>query len=241
MGFDRPRTLVAKGGGAMRVLLVEDEPRLAATVRRGLTAEGFVVELARTGPNGLWLARENSYDVVVLDIMLPGLNGYDVCKQLRLEEVWTPVLMLTAKDGDLDEVDAFDLGADDWLTKPFSFAVLVARLRALVRRGAPARPTDLRAGDLALNPATRRVARGDQSISLTPREFGLLHFLLRHPGEVVSKSDILTNVWDRNYEGDENVVEVYVGYVRRKIDQPFGRAAIETVRGIGYRLAADGG
>jgi two-component system OmpR family response regulator len=225
----------------MRVLLVEDEPRLAANLRRGLTAEGFVVEHARTGPDGLWLARENSYDVVVLDIMLPGLNGYDVCKQLRLEEIWTPVLMLTAKDGDLDEVDAFDLGADDYLTKPFSFAVLVARLRALVRRGAPARPIDLRAGDLALNPATRRVVRGDQQISLTPREFGLLHYLLRHPGEVVSKSDILTNVWDRNYEGDENVVEVYVGYVRRKIDQPFGRAAIETVRGIGYRLAADGG
>jgi two-component system, OmpR family, response regulator len=225
----------------MRVLLVEDEPRLAATVRRGLTAEGFVVEHARTGPDGVWLGRENSYDVVVLDIMLPGLNGYDVCKQLRREEIWTPILMLTAKDGEFDEVDAFDVGADDYLTKPFSFAVLVARLRALVRRGAPARPTDLHAGDLVLNPATRRVARGNQQILLTPREFGLLQYLLRHRGEVVSKIDILTNVWDRNYEGDENVVEVYIGYVRRKIDQPFGRAAIQTVRGIGYRLAADGG
>ncbi len=224
----------------MRVLLVEDETRLAETVRRGLMAEGFVVDVEATGPDGLWSATEGGYDVVVLDIMLPGLNGYDVCKELRRREIWTPILMLTAKDGEFDQVDAFDLGADDYLTKPFSFAVLVARLRALIRRGAPERPVALAAGDLSLNPSTRRVSRGGVDISLTPREFGLLHYLMRRRGEVVSKVDILQNVWDAHYEGDENVVEVYIGYLRRKVDQPFGRRSIETLRGMGYRMAADG-
>jgi two-component system OmpR family response regulator len=225
----------------VKVLLVEDEVRLADHVRRGLGAEGFVVDVVHNGSDGLFNAQVNSYDVVVLDIMLPRMNGYDVCRRMRQAGVWTPVLMLTAKDGEYDQADALDLGADDYLTKPFSFLVLVARLRALVRRGAPVRPTVLAAGDLTLDPASRAVRRGEREVTLTPREFGLLHYLMRHRGDVVSKSDILESVWDANYEGDDNVVEVYVGYLRRKIDQPFGRHAIETVRGAGYRLAAGGG
>jgi DNA-binding response OmpR family regulator len=225
----------------MKVLLVEDEVRLAENVRRGLTAEGFVVDVVHDGDEGLFNAQVNAYDVVVLDIMLPGLNGYDVCRRMRASGVWTPVLMLTAKDGEYDQADALDLGADDYLTKPFSFLVLVAHLRALIRRGAPVRPAVLAAGDLTLDPATRRVRRGEHAITLTPREFGLLHFLLRHRGDVVSKTDILESVWDANYDGDDNVVEVYVGYLRRKIDHPFGRHSIETLRGMGYRLAAGGG
>lgn len=225
----------------MRVLLVEDEVRLAENVRRGLSAEGFVVDVVHNGTDGLFNAEVSTYDVVVLDIMLPGLNGYEVCRRMRASGIWTPVLMLTAKDGEYDQTDAFDLGADDYLTKPFSFLVLVARLRALIRRGAPVRPAVLAAGDLTLDPATRTVRRAHEEITLTPREFGLLHFLMRHRGDVVSKTDILESVWDANYEGDDNVVEVYVGYLRRKIDQPFGRHAIETIRGAGYRLAAAGG
>ena len=225
----------------MRVLLVEDEVRLAENVRRGLAAEGFVVDVVHDGTEGLFQGQVNDYDFVVLDIMLPGLNGYEVCRRLRAGGVWSPVLMLTAKDGEYDQADALDLGADDYLTKPFSFLVLVARLRALIRRGAPVRPTVLQAGDLALDPARRIVRRDDAEITLTPREFGVLHFLMRHRGDVVSKSAILESVWDAHYEGDANVVEVYVGYLRRKIDQPFGRHAIETVRGMGYRLAAGGG
>jgi two-component system OmpR family response regulator len=225
----------------MRVLVVEDEVPLAETVRRGLAAEGFNVDVVYDGEEGLWAAKENAYDAVLLDIMLPKLNGYKVCRELRAAGVWTPVLMLTAKDGEYDQADAFDLGADDYLTKPFSFVVLIARLRAIIRRGAPERPTVLVAGDLELDPAPRRVSRGDQEIELTPREFGLLEFLMRHRGDVVSKTEILQNVWDAHYDGDPNVVEVYVGYLRRKIDTPYGRKAIETVRGIGYRLAADGG
>lgn len=225
----------------MRVLMVEDEVRLADTVRRGLKAEGFNVDVVHDGVEGLWRAKENAYDVIVLDIMLPGLNGYKVCEQLRAAGVWTPVLMLTAKDGEYDQTDAFDLGADDYLTKPFSFIILVARLRALIRRGAPERPAVLAAGDLSLDPARRRVERGGQELTLTPREFGLLEFLMRHRGDVVSKTEILEGVWDAHYDGDPNVVEVYVGYLRRKIDVPYGRRAIETVRGVGYRLAHDGG
>ncbi len=225
----------------MRVLLVEDEVRLAENVRRGLAAEGFVVDVVHDGTEGLFQGQVNDYDVVVLDIMLPGLNGYEVCRRLRAGGVWSPVLMLTAKDGEYDQADALDLGADDYLTKPFSVLVLVARLRALIRRGAPARPTVLQAGDLTLDPARRTVRRDGAEIVLTPREFGVLHFLMRHRGDVVSKSAILESVWDAHYEGDANVVEVYVGYLRRKIDQPFGRHAIETVRGMGYRLAAGGG
>ncbi len=223
------------------MLLVDDEPRLVDAVQRGLVAEGFQVEVARDGEQGLWMAREGNFDVIVLDIMLPKLNGYRVCQSLRDEEIWTPVLMLTAKDGEHDEADAFDLGADDYLTKPFSFVVLVARLRALLRRGAPERPVVLQAGDLTLDPARRLVLRAEHEIPLTPREFGLLHFLLRRKGDVVTKSEILAAVWDENYEGDSNVVEVYIGYLRRKIDAPFDRQAIETVRGVGYRLADNGG
>ncbi|WP_127131853.1 response regulator transcription factor [Georgenia sp. SYP-B2076] len=224
----------------MKVLVVEDEVRLADTVRRGLVAEGFNVDVMHNGVDGLWAATENGYDVVVLDIMLPRLSGYRVVEEMRARGVWTPVLMLTAKDGEHDQADAFDLGADDYLTKPFSFIVLVARLRALVRRGAPERPSVLVAGDLSLDPAQRRVRRGRTEIPLTPREFGLLEFLMRRPGDVATKAQILHGVWDAHYDGDDNVVEVYVGYLRRKIDQPFGRRTIETVRGMGYRLSADG-
>ena len=220
----------------MRVLMVEDEVRLAETVSRGLRAEGFVVDIAHDGAEGLAEAQLRDYDVIMLDIMLPSMNGYDVCRNLREAGVWVPILMLTAKDGEYDEADAFDLGADDYLTKPFSFVVLVARLRALVRRGAPERPAVLSAGDLTLDPATRAVRRGESDIALTPREFGLLQFLMRHPGEVLSKAEIVQSVWDMNYDGDENVVEVYVGYLRRKIDQPFGTTTIQTLRGAGYRL-----
>jgi len=225
----------------MRVLLVEDEPRLAEMVRVGLVSEGFVVEVGADGADGLWRGTEGEFDVIVLDIMLPKLNGYDVLRILREREIWTPVLMLTAKDGEYDQADAFDLGADDYLTKPFSFVVLTARLRALQRRGAPERPSVLTAGDLSLDPARRRAARGDTVLTLTPREYGVLEFLLRNKGTVLSKAQILAAVWDAHYDGDDNIVEVYVGYLRRKIDTPFGRQAIETVRGMGYRLLADGG
>jgi two-component system OmpR family response regulator len=228
----------------MRVLIVEDELNLAETVRAGLRIEGFTVDVVHTGVDGLWAAVEQpygAYDVIVLDLMLPGLNGYEVCRQLRERRVWTPVLVLTAKDGEYDQADALDLGADDYLTKPFSFVVLVARLRALVRRGAPPRPAVLAAGDLVLDPARRRVERAGTEVAVTPREFALLEFLMRHRGDVVTKGEILDNVWDANFEGDRNIVEVYVSYLRKKIDQPYGRAAIETVRGAGYRIAADGG
>lgn len=222
----------------MRVLVVEDERPFAETLRRGLIAEGFSVDLAHTGTEGLWAATEQTYDVIVLDIMLPEMSGYEVLKRLRATERWTPVLMLTAKDGEYDEADAFDLGADDYLTKPFSYVVLLARLRALLRRGAPARPAVLIAGDLRLDPAARTVHRGQKKIELTAREFGLLEYLLRRRGEALTKNDILTHVWDAHYEGDENVVEVYIGYLRRKIDTPFGTHTIETLRGVGYRLSA---
>jgi two-component system OmpR family response regulator len=225
----------------MRVLMVEDEVRLAETVRRGLTDAGFVVELVENGEDAVWAATENSYDVIVLDIMLPKLNGYKVLEQLRERGVWTPVLMLTAKDGEYDQTDAFDLGADDYLTKPFSFLVLVARLRALIRRGGPERPVVLVAGDLTLDPARRRVERAGQEVALTPREYGLLEFLMRHRGDTVNKMEILENVWDPAFDGDPNVVEVYIRYLRLKLDAPFGRHAIETVRGMGYRLDSDGG
>ncbi|NIH84356.1 response regulator transcription factor [Amycolatopsis granulosa] len=218
----------------MRVLVVEDEQVFAETLRKGLTAEGFAVEVAHTGPDGLWLAREQQFDVVVLDLMLPGLSGYEVLKRLRQSENWTPVLVLTAKDGEYDEADAFDLGADDYLTKPFSYVVLLARLRALLRRGAPERPAVLTLADLRLDPAARTVHRGDREIELTAREFGLLEFLLRRRGEALSKREILTHVWDAHYDGDENIVEVYVGYLRRKI----GPDLIQTLRGVGYRLSA---
>jgi two-component system, OmpR family, response regulator len=225
----------------VRVLLVEDQPLLAEAVRRGLMAEHVAVDIRRDGPDGLNAAAVGRYDVVVLDIMLPGLSGYRVLQGLRSRGVETPVLMLTAKDGEYDQADAFELGADDYLIKPFSMIVLLARLRSLVRRSAPERPVRLVAGDLTLDPATRRVFRGETLVELTPREFGLLEFLLRSAGDVVSRTEILHGVWDAHYDGDSNVVEVYVRYLRRKIDKPFDRQAIETVRGVGYRLAADGG
>jgi DNA-binding response OmpR family regulator len=225
----------------MRVLIVDDERPLAETIRRGLTDEGFVVEVSHDGEDGLWAATEKHFDAIVLDIMLPKGNGYQVLAELRRREVWTPVLMLTAKDGDYDQIDAFDLGADDYLTKPFSFNVLVARIRALIRRGAPERPVVLSCGDLTLDPIRRRVERGGSEISLTPREYGLLEFLMQHRGDIVTKSEILDGVWDPAFEGDPNVVEVYVRYLRRKIDTPFERKAIETVRGMGYRLSTTGG
>ena len=225
----------------MRVLVVEDERRLAAGLRHGLEAEGFAVDVVDNGVDGLWMAREHPFDVIVLDIMLPGLNGYRVCAALREDCIWTPILMLTAKDGEWDEVEALDTGADDFLSKPFSSAVLVARLRALMRRGARERPVVLVAGDLRMDPGARTVWRGDAAVELTARELALLEFLLRRAGEVVSKREILAHVWDADFAGEPNIVEVYVRRLRNRLDRPFGRQAIQTVRGCGYRLAADGG
>lgn len=225
----------------MRVLLVEDEPHVAEAISRGLLAEGVVATVCTDGLDGLHRAVEEVFDVIVLDIMLPGLSGYEVCRRLRAADRWTPVLMLTAKDGDYDEVDALDLGADDYLTKPFSFVVLLAHLRALVRRGAPPRPVLLTAGDLVLDPAGHRCHRGPTEIALTRREFGLLQYLMRAKDITVSREDIIAGVWDEFYEGDRNIVEVYIGHLRRKIDIPFGRSSIHTVRGVGYRLDGRGG
>jgi two-component system, OmpR family, response regulator len=222
----------------VRLLIVEDEVRLASALQRGLIGEGFTVDVAHTGPDGLHAAQESSYDAVVLDIMLPGLSGYRIIERLRDAQNWVPILMLTAKDGEYDEADALDLGADDYLTKPFSFVVLLARLRALLRRGVTPRPAALTVGDLVLDPAAHTVTRAARNIELTPREFALLEFLMRRSGEAVSKADLLHHVWDAHYEGDANVVEVYVGYLRRKIDTPFGRQSVQTVRGAGYRLVA---
>jgi two-component system OmpR family response regulator len=223
----------------VRVLVVDDEVRLAAYLKQGLEAEGYAVDVARDGEEGLWLARNQAYDVIVLDIMLPKRNGYQVCSDLRTEGNWTPVLMLTAKDGEFDVAEALDTGADDYLTKPFSFVVLAARLRALVRRGAVERPAVLEVGDLRLDPASHRCWRAGEKIDLTPKEFSLLEYLMRHPDVVLSKLDILGAVWDWSFDGGPNVVEVYVGYLRRKVDGPFGRNSIETVRGVGYRLVPD--
>jgi two-component system, OmpR family, response regulator len=225
----------------MRILVVEDDRTLAAAVGRGLRAEGFAVDVAHDGADGLWYACENFYDVIVLDIMLPGLDGFALCGRLRDAGNWSPILMLTAKDGDLDEAHALDTGADDFLSKPFSYVVLLARVRALLRRGRKERPTVLRAGDLVLDPAGHRVARGAVPIEVSPRQFALLEFLMRHAGDPVSKSDILAHVWDFAYEGPQNIVEVYVSQLRRRIDAPFGRNSLETVRTVGYRLDPDGG
>ena len=224
----------------MRVLVVEDEKQLAIAVKKGLEAEGFAVDVALTGTDGLWMARENDYDLHILDIMLPGVNGYQICATLRDEGVWTPILMLTAKDGEFDEAEALDSGADDYLTKPFSYVVLLARLRALLRRGVRERPAVLESGSLRLDPATRRCWRSEREVALTAREVSLLEFLLRHENEVVSKREILDHVWDYEFEGSPNIVEVYVKHLRNKIDRPFGLDTIHTVRGSGYRLASDG-
>jgi DNA-binding response OmpR family regulator len=225
----------------MRALVVEDELRLAAGLRNGLEAEGFAVDVALSGTDGLWLAREHAYDVLVLDLMLPEIDGFEICATLRTEQIWTPVLMLTARDTDTDQVRALNTGADDYLTKPFSYAVLIARLRALVRRGASERPVVIAAGDLRLDPAARRAWRGQVELTLTARELSLLEFLLRRPETVVSKRTILEHVWDYDFDGDPNIVEVYVRRLRNKLDRPYGRASIATLRGSGYRLTADDG
>ena len=225
----------------MRVLAVEDEKRVASAVKRGLEAEGFAVDVALTGTDGLWLAQENDYDLIVLDIMLPGVNGYRICSTLREAGNWTPILMLTAKDGDYDEAEALDTGADDYLTKPFSYVVLIARLRALLRRAGRGDLVTYEAGDLRLDPRAHRVWRDDREIDLTAREFSVLEYLLSRAGEVVPKRDILEHVWDFDFDGDPNIVEVYVGRLRRRVDDPFARRAIETVRGAGYRMRTDGG
>jgi two-component system, OmpR family, response regulator len=225
----------------MRILIVDDEMRFADGLRRGLVAEGFAVDIAGTGTEGLWLARENDYAAIILDIMLPRMSGYRLCEILRKEMIWTPVLMLTAKDGEWDQIEALDTGADDFLTKPFSFSILLARIRALIRRGARERPAVLEAGDLCVDPAARQVRRGAEAIVLTTREFSVLEFLIRRKGDVVSKREILEGVWDHDYEGDPNIIEVYIRHLRNKLDRPFGRAAIETIRGAGYRLVSNGG
>ena len=225
----------------MRVLLVEDDERLVEVMKRGLQREGFVVDTASDGEEGLWVAQEIDYDAIILDLMLPKRNGYQVCADLRAAGIWTPILMLTAKHGEHDHAEALDTGADDFLTKPFSYVVLVAHLRALVRRTSRVRPAVLSVGDLRLDPARHRCWRGDTEIDLTPRQFGLLQFLMTRPGDVLSKTEILEHVWDDSYDMDVNVVEVYVGYLRKKIDIPFSRTSIQTLRLVGYRLDPDGG
>ncbi len=220
----------------MRILVVEDEVNLAAAVAQGLRAEGYEVEISHDGNDGLWRAREGQFDAILLDIMLPGMNGYRVCDTLRKEGIWTPILMLTAKGGEYDEAEGLDTGADDYLTKPFSLVVLLARLRALIRRGTSVRPAKLAVGDLELDPATRGCQRGSETIELTPREFAVLEALAVRPDEVVTKQQLIDRVWGLDYFGPPNIVEVYIGYLRKKIDRPFGINSIQTVRGVGYRV-----
>ena len=222
----------------MRVLVVEDEVALAEGIARGLEGEGFEVSVAHDGLDGFERASTGEFDLIVLDIMLPGMNGYRVCSSLRDAEVWTPILMLTAKSGEYDEAEALDTGADDFLSKPFSFLVLVARLRALARRRGDHNLQPLELGDLTLDIVARTCRRGSTEIPLSPREFALLEALLRRRGQVISKQELLDLVWGEGFEGDPNVVEVYVGYLRRKIDRPFGMSDLETVRGEGYRLGS---
>ena len=225
----------------MRALIVEDELKMAALLRRGLVEEGYATDVARTGEDALRMARSTAYDAIVLDVMLPGLDGFGVCRELRSSGVWTPILMLTARDDVLDRVAGLDAGADDYLTKPFSFAELLARLRALARRTLAERPTVLVAGSLRLDPATQQVWRGDVAIELSAKEFALLETFMRRPGQVLSRQDLLEHTWDGANENRSNVVDVYVGYLRTKLDRPFGRRSIETVRRSGYRLRVDGG
>jgi two-component system, OmpR family, response regulator len=220
----------------VRVLVVEDELKMASLVRRGLTEEGHAADVATTGEDGVWMAQAHPYDAIVLDVMLPGLSGFETCRRLRNAGVWAPVLMLTARDAVEDRVAGLDAGADDYLTKPFSFAELLARLRALARRGVVERPTQLVVGDLRLDPARRRAWRGEREVSLSPKEFALLEAFMRRPGEVLSRLQLLEHAWDFAYENRSNVVDVYVRYLREKIDRPFGADSLETVRGVGYRL-----
>jgi len=225
----------------MRALVVEDEPKMAALLRRGLVEDGYAADVAGTGEEALRMARAVPYDAIVLDVMLPGLGGFDVCRQLRSSGVWSPVLLLTARDGIDDRVVGLDAGADDYLTKPFSFAELLARLRALTRRGLSERRTVLEVGSLRLDPATRQVWRKDVQLELSAKEFALLETFMRRPGHVLSRIDLLDHAWDYGYESRSNVVDVYVGYLRAKIDRPFGLRSIETLRNAGYRLRSDGG
>ena len=223
----------------MRVLVVEDEVKLSGLLRRGLTEEGYAADVARTGEDALWMARSVEYDAIVLDLMLPELDGLEVCRGLRDSGVWTPVLMLTARDAVEDRVAGLDAGADDYLQKPFSFAELLARLRALARRGLPERPTVLEVGSLRLDPATRQVWRGEVELRLSAKEFALLETFMRRPGRVLSRGQLLEHAWDFAYENRSNVVDVYVRYLREKVDRPFGLSQLETVRGAGYRLRAE--
>jgi two-component system OmpR family response regulator len=229
-------TILSPGRWRVRVLVVEDEVKMAGLLKRGLEEEGYAVDVAGNGQEAVWMATENPYDAIVLDVMLPDLDGLEVCRSIREAGQWSPVLMLTARDAVPDRVSGLDAGADDYLAKPFSFAELLARLRALVRRGAAERPAVLRIGDLTLDPAGRRVARGDVPIELTAKEFALLDFLMRHPGEVLTRTRLIEHVWDFAYDGDSNLVDVYIRYLRQKVDRPFGSDSIETVRGAGYRL-----
>ncbi len=225
----------------MRLLVIEDDVRMATAIRRGLRTEGIVADVAARGDTALGMARATDYDALVLDVMLPGIYGFETCRRLRADGVWTPIIMLTARDGVEDRIRGLDEGADDYLTKPFSLAELLARVRALVRRGPVERPVVLSAGDLRLDPATREVWRGDREIELSAREFGLLEAFMRRPGHVLSQTQLLDAAWDLGYRQNSNVVEVYVRYLREKIDRPFGVTSLETVRGIGYRLRRDGG
>jgi two-component system, OmpR family, response regulator len=225
----------------MRILIVEDEPKLARLLARGLGEEGHAADIAPTGEEALWMATATAYDAIVLDVMLPGLDGFAVCRTLRDRQVWTPVLMLTARDAVEDRIHGLDTGADDYLLKPFVFSELLARLRALVRRGPGERPTQLEAGDLCLDPASHRVWRGETEIELSAKEFALLELFLRHAGETLSRVQLLDGAWDMAFESRSNVIDVYVRYLREKIDRPFDRRALETVRGVGYRLRTDGG
>ena len=228
--------------GDVRILVVEDEEGVATSLKRGLEADGFAVDVASTGVDGLWMAQNHPYAAIVLDVMLPGLNGYLVCRQLREEDNWTPIIMLTAKDGDLDEAEGLETGADDYVTKPFSYVVLLARIRSLLRRSSSGPPADvLSVGDLRFDPDRREAFRGETAIELSPRAMAVLEFLMRNPGRVLAKDEILRHVWDVNFEGDPNIVEVYVSRIRSAIDTAFDRSALETVRGVGYRLAENGG
>jgi two-component system, OmpR family, response regulator len=224
----------------MRVLIVEDELRMASLIRRGLMKEGLPVDIAGSGEDALWMAQASNYDAIVLDVMLPGISGFETCRRLRTSGVWTPVLMLTARDSVDDRVAGLDRGADDYLVKPFAFAELLARLRALARRGDPERPSVLEVGDLRLDPATRRVSRGSDEITLSAKEFALLETFMRRPDQVLSRLHLLEHAWDFAYENRSNVVDVYVRHLRSKIDEPFGKRSLETIRGAGYRLRADG-
>jgi two-component system, OmpR family, response regulator len=223
----------------MRILVVEDELKMASLLLRGLSEEGHAADVARTGDDAIWMADAVSYDAILLDVMLPGADGFEVCRRLRERGVWSPVLMLTARDAVEDRVAGLDAGADDYLQKPFSFAELLARLRALARRGAVERPVVLEVGDLRLDPAAHKVWRGQDEISLSTKEFSLLEAFMRRPGEVLNRFHLLEHAWDYGYENRSNVIDVYVRYLREKIDRPFGRASLETVRGAGYRLRTD--